>query len=457
MSFETPVTTSAELGRQPKALQLNWLLVSTRSAVSFLSGAALLGTLTACSGGGGGGGGQSFTAPGYDKIACAAQPPDEGPSAVFANNSQTNFVPSFFFKPYDRFDLDAVLDASAVSTTDYVKSLGIKLFRIPRAELKGACQTFFNLDVAAAPLRSIWDEAAGGGGAGGGTLAGLYFEYCDRDCQERSIISPHILVDEASDRWTLIHELMHHNFNVGRKADRHIASLGTVRSLIRRHTNRLKSLMDDYKNLPNQQYLYDIAKEGDSLAKALYDLSVRNAFEEVAIEAQLIEEYAAGRLKGVSPHSPRSGLWYMNQSRNEGLQRFDEVKGLLNFVKDEADKNFWPEPKAAAVEAEKFIKQVTDETEAIIKTAEAKVENMGTPRNPPGTRPASPGSAPGESDPASATGTGPIATPQGLRTTGRSTLDRHAHLDTHLDHLEGADVLREFDRAMDEIRAISNR
>jgi hypothetical protein len=147
----------------------------------------------------------------------------------------------------------------------------------------------------------------------------------------------------------------------------------------------------------------------------------------------------------------------MNQSRNEGLQRFDEVKGLVNFVKDEADKNFWPEPKAAAVEAEKFIKQVADETEAIIKTAEAKVESMGTPRNPWVTRPANsgPGTASGESDPASATA--PIAMPQALRTTGRSTLDRHLHLHTHLDHLEGADVLREFDRAMDEIRAISNR
>lgn len=432
-----PTTSQPKFESQQNAL----VSTSTRFFASCLGGAILvLGSMTACSGGGGGGGAQSFTAPGYDKIACSAQPPDEGPAAKFANNAQTNFVPSFFFKPYDRFDLEAVLDASAVSTTDYVKSLGVKLFRVPRAELKGACQTYFNLEVAAQPLQAIWNEAAGGG-TGGGTLAGLYFEYCDRDCQERSIVSPHILVDEASDRWTLIHELMHHNFNVGRKSDRNIASLGTVRSIIRRHTNRLKTLMDDYKTLPNQQYLYDIAKEGDSLAKALYDLSVRNAFEEVAIEAQLIEEYAAGRLKGVSPHSARSGLWYMNQSRNEGLQRFDEVKGLLAFVKDEADKNFWPDPKAAAVDAEKFIKQVSDETEAIIKTAEAKVEAMGTPRNPPG----------------SSSGEGDVSQPQGLRTIGQSTLDRHVHLHSHLDHLEGADVLREFDRAMNEILAISNR
>lgn len=328
--------------------------------------------LAACSGGGGGGGGGGRVVPrDYDKIACRNNAPDSGPNALFQNKNRTEFVLGVFDKPYDRFDLEAVLDASAVSTTDYVRSLGVTLFRVPRVNLAGACQTYFNLDEAPTDLRVVWDRASGG--ISDGRLAGLYWDNCQGRCQDFEIVSPTILVDEASDRWTLVHELMHHNFNQGRKANRNIIPYTPLVRQMQRSLQRVEKLMRDHGDRPELATLESIVAETESLQRSLYELEVRGSFEEVALEAQLIREWAANRFKGGGVPAAQSSLWYMDASRKNGLATFQEVRTILNYVRKEAVKNAWTEP-AGIARVERAIADVEANTLKVLEDARKLVE-----------------------------------------------------------------------------------
>lgn len=329
--------------------------------------------LAACSGGGGGSGDAGRVVPrDYDKIACRNNAPDVGPNALFQNKNQTEFVYGVFNKPFDRFDLEAVLDASAVSTTDYVRGLGINLYRVPRANLAGACQTFFNLDEVPADLRVTWDRASGG--ISDGRLAGLYWDDCQGRCQDFEIVRPTILVDEASDRWTLVHEMMHHNFNQGRKADRNIIPYTPLVRQMQRSLQRIDKWTREHQAQPELAKLESIAAESESLTRSLYELEVRGSFEEVALEAQLIGEWVAGRFKTGTTQTAQSSLWYMDASRKNGLATFQDVTRILNFVKTEAQKNSWTTPaNVARVEAQ--IADIDAETAKVLARARQLVES----------------------------------------------------------------------------------
>lgn len=379
--------------------------------------------LSACGGGGGGGGGNRVVPRGYDKVSCSASPPDVGPAALFPHLTQTRFVKGIFAKPYDRADLEAVLDSSAVSTTEYVKGLGIQLFRIPRADLKGACQTFFNLDEASPELAEVWNRAAGGVG-GDGQLAGLYWENCGTSCRDAELVQPTILVDEATDRWTLIHEMMHHNFNMSRKADRTIPGYTPTVRAMQRSLQRVDKLMKEFTAKADEKVLGDLALEAEVLSKSLYDLAVRGLLEEVAVEGLLLQEWTEGRLKAGNAQATKSSLWYMTGSRESALSRFDSVTDVIQLIKKETTKHSWAVPEAAT-RVETYVQWVMDSTKKVIDDAKEQVEKK----------------------------TGQKLSPQSFFAfDGQKIAHMQAHLDSHLDSLEGSEALKEFDEAMAELR-----
>jgi hypothetical protein len=334
-------------------------------------------TLTACGGGGGSGADTRIVT---DFSACDTKP-DVGPSALYQNASRTDFVKSNFFgKPYDRYDLEAVLNASSTSTTTYVQSLGIGLYKIPRENMKNQCPTYFNLPTPNALLKSIWSEAAGGN-TGDGKLAGLFFELCGGGggtpaCRAREMVQPTILVDEASDRWTLVHEMMHYNFNQARKAAVDIPTTSKLERDLQEASAKLKKSIEDFDKLPNRGDLQAASDALHTLIVSGKEAYVRRSLEEMTIEGMLIDLWADGEFKNVSNSAPASGVWYMNFSRDQFLKTLTPFEQGCDEIKKLADANFWPEISSDAEAMKNMIENSRTETADLIETAKAKIKRV---------------------------------------------------------------------------------
>lgn len=331
--------------------------------------------LSSCGSGGGGGGGERVVPPDFNSC---DQKPDTGAAAIAANSTQTQWVPSeFFAKPYDRFDLEAVLDASSVSTTDYVRSLGVNLNRIPRESLKNACPTYYNLPAADKTLSAIWSEAAGGS-TGNGKLAGLFFELCGDggfpSCKDREVVNPTILVDEASDRWTLVHEMMHYNFNQARKAATDLPTDSWLKRATKGYAADMKTAFKAYQDMPNRDDLSLAVKNFRGLVEVGKETYVRHALEEMTIEGMLINRWADGKFKNVSAKAPESGVWYMGYSRDQFIPSLPPLEEVADILKKAADDNFWPEISADVAKISEMINNSRLETKAMIETAKARIQ-----------------------------------------------------------------------------------
>ncbi len=332
--------------------------------------------LTAC-GGGGGGGSESRVV--TDFSACDKMP-DVGASAISENSTKTEFVVSDFFeKPFDRFDLEAVLDASSTSTTAYVRSLGIGLYKIPRTKMAGQCPTYFNLPLAPKPFQSIWSQASSGN-TGNGQLAGLFFEFCGdgtgAGCRPRDMVQPTILVDEASDRWTLVHEMMHYNFNQTRKGIPEIRTNFEIERALSAASKRFQKAMGDFKTLPNQGDLFQASEALREVAELTREVAVRRPLEEVSIEGLLIDLWAKGEFKNVSAHAPSSGVWYMTYSRDQFFNLLPPLEQSVAEIKALAEENVWDATLKDATETEDLLASMRHEVDTKIEEAKRKIKKV---------------------------------------------------------------------------------
>lgn len=342
-------------------------------AAAICAMAAMTMTVSACGGGGGGGGG-GHVIPKADFSSCD-QHPEVGPSALIGNANKTEFVKSEFFnKPYDRFDLEAVLDASVASTIQYVNSLGINLKKVVTGSPGGKCPNYFSVDGATDTLLEIWNQASAGS-SNNSSLQGLFFEFCGQGtgagCKDREMINPTILVNHVADRWTLVHELMHYNFNQGRKADAEIPSALRLDQMTKFHSNQFKKFLKDFEDLPNRGDLSSAVKELEMLVKIGHHAMVRKPLEEVAIEGMLIDLWAKGEFKNSGSREPST--WYMEYSRTEAMKQSGELAGFVAPLKKAAEDNFWPEISEQIQAVEDLMQMPERESLRMIKEAKAKI------------------------------------------------------------------------------------
>lgn len=281
---------------------------------------------------------------------------------VIVSNTEKLVVSEFFGKRYNRSMLESVLTASAVATGRYVSEvLGGRVYRIPRDTMPGAvvCPMFTELPVAPDDLRELWDRFAGGG-IGGWRLAGLYFEDCGRDgfaCDDRVMVRPTILIDEARDRWTLVHEMMHFNFSRERKLDPQMPPLSTLAMEAAASKKAVKDLFAAYRAEPKRELLSKLQAHSSWLLRQwFYHTMVHTVLEEIAVEGLLLDEFLAKRLRNVSPNSLEIALMYMERSFERMLTEYEapvirevgpstdiSLRSLRTFIYNEATKHKWKE------------------------------------------------------------------------------------------------------------------
>lgn len=311
--------------------------------------------------------------------------PNEGSDALMTLVGKSQIIDSGFFgKKMNLPDLAAVLDASAESTIRYAKAIGLNVFKTPYKEGERICPTFASIDYAPERFQSIW-TAASGGDTSGGTLLGLYFDYpCLPDvkvpaggkrCSNSKVAEPVVLVTEATDKWTLVHEMMHHNFKKTIKESGASKPDNELLSELNKAADAVEKAKADYAALENRQDLETlISNLRIAIGLALEAVS-RGKLEETAIEGLLIDLWTSDQLHHVV--TTGSSVWYMGVGADAALQQIPDIKPYTDFVRAEIEKHFWNEYTPQVDEIDAMPVAFTANIKQAIITAGEKLKERG--------------------------------------------------------------------------------
>lgn len=324
-------------------------------------------TLLAC---GSGGGDSSDRVLPPDNVSGPVIPYTQGEPAIISNLGRVQPVISYFEKRYNRPDLEAVLRASSQSTVNYVRALGAALYRAPRPARKPAPIYFVSLSLPPVEFDSLWKSVSGNQNEGE-LVAGLYFDACqfNTTCRDDRVVRPTILVDEAGDRWTLVHEMMHFAFDRQRKVD-HSPGLGTLRVQLSNARQRMLAAVQRYDSSGQYGDLAESATLLSEVTQLTYLRTTVQELEETTVEALLVDEWGDHKFLNVPLHSVQNAVWYMNDGRKEALKLFQPLVDALQAVKLEAKQKAWGDISARCQTTLTFIQQLRTNTLNIVRRAE---------------------------------------------------------------------------------------
>lgn len=222
-----------------------------------------------------------------------------------------------FQKNYDHSWLKAVYKTSGLETARVVENTGAQLFKVSTT-IEG-CSFYRFLNPAPSDLRKMWDDSAGGA-AGGGSILGVYLPVSSKFQSTQT--KPAIMVREVTDRYTLVHEFMHHNFAT-HPLDQNAISDDQLKSQLESLIQKLILQEKTYRTDKSLENAKQMAKTLAQLGYAFDQLMVRYTFEEMAIEAVLGQEYENGNLKHVTELSYINGGYYI-QANSKRYNSFSD-------------------------------------------------------------------------------------------------------------------------------------
>lgn len=303
---------------------------------------------------------------GTNDIASCEYEPEEGERADLTYLKSTKMTDASFNKSYDRNWLTAVHRASGIETTELVEKTGAQVYKLI-TRVKG-CSFFKFLKAAPTDLEKVWRSAAGSA-AGGGSILGLYLPVSEKFESTRNASA--ILVREITDRYTLVHEFMHHNFS-SHLIQKTGISDQELKDQIARDSALLEGSASAYKSsrtVENAQRLVDSIK---SVIKGYDQLMVRYPLEEIAIESILGRDYEVGNLRNVSELSYINGGVYIEANRDS----YVKVMKLLMAGADQINLDLEAEHRElmtkAFAETKSEIERHTTEADKLVLASEKR-------------------------------------------------------------------------------------
>lgn len=245
---------------------------------------------------------------------------DEGGNyANFSDELKT----TYFSKVYSRHHLRNIHQASAAQTFKYMIEKGqVDVYR--GTEASRGCPMFRALPRPPSEFQAKWNESDSSVESDGDKLLGVYLP-------KDHLISGSpatIIVRNDTSRWTLVHEFMHHLFELesikdGRTQKQIIYSYVVANS-------ELNILLDlKYSEIkPKLQKAIDLAAK----VLVLYDhLLVGSALEEMTIESEMMADFSSFSFM---PKSFRSAKSYVEYSYRRGFGRYKKILDELSSVDD---------------------------------------------------------------------------------------------------------------------------
>ncbi|MBX2987030.1 MAG: hypothetical protein KF802_03950 [Bdellovibrionaceae bacterium] len=308
---------------------------------------------------GGGGAGEptlegNINDPGYIESSCM-HGFDEGEDAVLTlPNPQ--YSKASFGKTYDGSRLQKVARASTRRTAELMRLDGVAVYSIPTAK-SDACATLGLLPSAPAGLLSYWRSLKIQG------VLGLYLPV--NRVREFGQGGPVILLRADTDRYSLMHEYMHHVFTRLREREGR-----TDEMFLNEYGARAKRI----QSLP-------IPQDGDSPEKvriyltawaemldSVLEMLVSFPLEEAAIEVQMTRAVRAGLLDHVTSFNRRNSPAYISSSiSNKAKPRLDDMDDLAPLFRDLSVKTGLRDLASRFEALQKQIRALRTEADQILK------------------------------------------------------------------------------------------
>ncbi|HRO68677.1 MAG TPA: hypothetical protein PL182_13980 [Pseudobdellovibrionaceae bacterium] len=221
---------------------------------------------------------------------------------------ERSVVATFFGKKFDRSRLAAVGFASPKAISEFMFLDGVSAQSMPLV-LPGACAALGSLPTASARAQEYWNEIAGG------AVLGVYLPI--NRSKPLGENKPLILLRADTDRYTLVHEYLHHVFNDVREGD------GERNEDL---MNRLEALGLRYERVGPLPF----GREGDKAAVEKYlkawteyqttflEALVVFPLEEVAVESLLQEAIRKNEFGPVTLYNKVNSAAYLSRSFDNG-------------------------------------------------------------------------------------------------------------------------------------------
>lgn len=236
---------------------------------------------------------------------------------------------SYFGKKFDYAPIRALYRASGRATVEFIEAQGVRIFKIPKIE--AGCEYFASATLAPVDLQKYWNSATTQSQNEEGP-SGLFVEKNSYDVPSARF-SAQIGLRIDADRWVLMHEYMHHQFD--REASRTGLIASGVRLALEEKTRRLKLVVKSYEATGGVKKLKLAIRTYLETAPLIRELAIRYPLEEVAIETFLQIEYRAGHFDFM-PFSADVSNGYILTSAMRATKMLDEYSALERLLGDAA-------------------------------------------------------------------------------------------------------------------------
>jgi hypothetical protein len=247
----------------------------------------------------------------------------QGPQASMnlAYNDQTVSVD--FGKKFNVNYLNAVLNASAESTVRFAELTGVKFYRTEQIE-SAACSFTSELPIAPSDLYNKFETM-------GDNVLGLYLPQKTKGIYSLDSHSG-IIVRKDSDRWTLVHEFMHHAFDskarVNKSSDRVKEEISEISSQLSYYDSKLKLTTEEHAKL--------LSLTSDLLLN-FKEIILRYSAEEVTIETLLGDKYDKNLFTHVDFNQRINGAYYISSSAKKAIEMINSITPAIHNMFSSVD------------------------------------------------------------------------------------------------------------------------
>lgn len=238
---------------------------------------------------------------------------------------------AYFNKKYQKNWLDGILKASGRQTAVFVGQTNVQLFRAPHTSR--GCNFFGFLKKAPSDLENQWRQLQR---ETRGAILGLYISVTDQlpSVQQK----PALLVRSKTDRYTLIHEFMHHNFSQQRLKETGISD-DEIKYRLTQTIEKMNRVEKNYLESQNMNAAVTYAELYELFSKDLDELMLRFTLEEITIESLLGEAFESGDLQHVTKYSYHNGGEYIRMSAQKYVEL---VEPFVNDLRLKRITSFMP-------------------------------------------------------------------------------------------------------------------
>ncbi len=230
-----------------------------------------------------------------------------------------------FNKEFNMSHFAAVASASVRETLSFMSKTGVRVYKAPKIQTNQCERNLFESAAEMpADLSQEWKEVVG---SRPGTM-GIYFGKNDPRLPSTRGDGA-ILIRENTNRWTLVHEFMHHLFEVRTQEKGEDSNV-----LAQQYLTDKRRLIDiSGEGASDIEYIKRIMAALSQMSSSYDNYMLHFSLEEMTIEKFLMEQQEQGVLKYVPSHDS----YYLLKNADIALNGYEELVDKLETFKIYAD------------------------------------------------------------------------------------------------------------------------